>query len=146
MEEKGIVTEIEGITAHVKVERKSACEHCTMGTCKISSDGANLKAINEAGAKVGQTVRVAIKDLTYVSGSFFFYGVPTFALIAGALLGLGVFSDMFPDINPDSIAAVSGFVSMVLSLIVVKLWSRKAERKSVYQPVVVEILDNGGSS
>ena len=146
MEEVGIVTEIEGITAHILVERKSACEHCTVGTCKISSDGANLKAINEAGAKAGQKVRVAIKDLTYVSGSFFFYGVPTFALIAGALLGLGVFSGMFPDKDPEAVAAVSAFVCMALSLVVVKLWSRKAERKSVYQPVVVEVLDNGGSS
>ncbi len=146
MEEVGIVTEIEGITAHILVERKSACEHCTIGTCKISSDGANLKAINEASAKVGQKVRVAIKDYTYVSGSFFFYGVPTFALIAGGILGLAVFSEWFPGKDPEAVAAVSAFVCMVLSLLVVKLWSRSAERKSVYQPVVVEILDNGGSS
>ncbi len=73
-------------------------------------------------------------------------GLTALALIAGALLGLGVISSMFPGKDPEAVAAVSAFVCMVLSLGVVKLWSRKAERKSAYKPVVVEILDNGGSS
>jgi sigma-E factor negative regulatory protein RseC len=142
MEEVGIVTKIEGITAYITVERKSACEHCTAGTCKMSTNGANLEAINEAGAVVGQTVRVAIKDFTYMSGSLFFYGVPAMALMAGAILGLYVFSGMIPKADPEAVAAITSFVCLGLSLIIVKLWSRSAERKSVYQPVVVEVLES----
>ena len=146
MEEVGVVIKVDGITAHVSVERKTACEHCTAGTCSLTTEGAALEAINEAGAVVGQSVRVSIHGYTYVTGSMFFYGVPALALIAGALLGLEVLGSMFPGRDPEAVAAVSGFVSMALSLIVVKIWSRKAERKSAYQPVVVEVLDNGRSS
>ncbi len=146
MEEVGVVIKVDGITAHVSVERKTACEHCTAGTCSLTAGDARLEAINEAGAVAGQRVRVSLRDYTYVSGSLFFYGVPALALIAGALLGLGVFSEWFPGKDPEAVAAVSAFVCLALSLGVVKLWSRKAERKSAYQPVVVEILDNDGSS
>lgn len=146
MEEVGVVIKVDGITAHVSVERKTACEHCTAGTCSLTAEGARLEAINEAGAAVGQRVRVSLRSYIYVSGSLFFYGVPALALIAGALLGLGVFSDIFPGRDPEAVAAVSAFVCMMLSLVVVKIWSRKAERKNAYQPVVVEVLDNGRSS
>ncbi len=141
MEEVGVVTKIDGVTAHVSVERKSACEHCTAGTCSLTADGARIEALNEADAKVGQRVRVSIRGYTYVSGSIFFYGIPALALIVGALLGMQISGRWFPDHDPEAVTAVSAFVCMGLSFIIVKLWSRKAVRKSAYQPVVVEVLD-----
>ena len=108
MEEIGIVSSIDGPHAIVMVERKSACEHCTAGTCKTAGEQVSLEAINEAGAVLGQRVRVSIRGYTYVSGSMFFYGVPALALIAGALLGLGVCSEMLPGKDPEAVAAVSG--------------------------------------
>ena len=141
MEEVGVVTKVDGITAHVSVERKSACEHCTAGTCSLTADGARIEALNEAGAKVGQRVRVSIRGDVYVSGAAFFYGVPALALIVGALLGMEFFSGMFPGLDPEAVTAVSAFVFLGLSFVIVKLWSLRAERKSAYQPIVVEVLD-----
>ena len=90
MDEVGVVTKVEGVKAHVLVARKSACEHCTAGACRLSDDGAVIEALNEAGAAVGQRVRVNKREYTYVSASLFYYGVPAMALLAGAIAGLNV--------------------------------------------------------
>jgi len=141
MDETGVVTKVDGVTAHVLVEKKSACEHCTAGTCHLSGDKARIEAINEAGAKVGQLVRVHIRDYTYVAGSLFFYGIPALALLAGAIIGKEAIAGLFPGFDSDGISAITAFACLGLSLIIVKLWSRKAEKKTAYQPVVEEVLD-----
>ena len=141
MDETGVVTKVDGVTAYVLVEKKSACEHCTAGTCDLSGQGALIEAINEAGAQVGQRVRVHLRDYTYVSGSLFFYGIPALALIAGAILGKEFLASLFPGMDPEGVSAITAFSCMGLSLIVVKLWSRGAEKKTAYQPVVEEVLD-----
>jgi sigma-E factor negative regulatory protein RseC len=146
MDEVGVVTKVEGVRAHVSVARKSACEHCTAGTCRLSDDGAEIEALNKAGATVGQRVRVNIREYTYVSGSLFYYGVPAMALLAGALVGLNVLSGWFPGLDPEGVAAAAGFASMGLSLVLVKLWSRRAERKSAYQPIVAEVIETHSNS
>ena len=142
MEETGVVSRIEGVNAYVSVVRKGACEHCTAGTCDISGETVSIEAINEAGARVGQKVRVQMKALAYIKGSLLFYGIPAFSLIVGAVLGREVIAVRFPGVDPDGVSAITAFALMALSFVAVKVMTRKAEKSVRYQPVVDEILDD----
>jgi len=142
MEEIGVVSRLEGIMALVSVERKGACEHCTAGTCDISGETVSIEAVNEAGALVGQRVRVQFKALAYVKGSLLFYGVPALCLIIGAVAGREFLADRFQGADPDGVAAVSAFFLFALSFLLVRVVLRRAEKSVRYQPVVQEILDD----
>ena len=142
MEEIGVVTKTEGINAWVTVTRKSACEHCTAGTCDISGETVSLEAINEAGAVVGQRVRVQFKALAYVKGSLLFYGLPALSLIIGAVVGREFLAALFEGANPDAVAAISAFALFALSFLLVRVIVRRAEKSVRYQPVVDKILDD----
>lgn len=142
MEETGVVKGVEGPFARVAVAKKSICDRCTAGTCHLTDEGAELDAINEAGAKVGQKVRVVLKPYSYLKGSLIVYGLPAAALVLGAVLGKEVFSRYMPGMSPDTVSAIFAFSAFVLSFIFVKLWSMRAEKKVEYKPVIEEILED----
>lgn len=140
MEETGIVKSVDGITAIVSVERKSACEECRAG-CKITDSGAEIEAVNRAKAKVGQKVRIELKPFSYLKGSMLVYGLPALALVIGAVVGKEFFSRYFMGLDPDIISAIFGFGAFVLSFALVKLWSLRMEKKIEYKPVIEEIIE-----
>ena len=141
MEEIGIVKSIEGPLSTVVVEKKSMCEHCTAGTCHITEGGAELEALNEAGAMVGQKVRVELRSSSYLKGSMMVYGLPALALVAGAIVGKEMVGSRLWGLDPDLVSAIFAFGAFALSFVLVKLWSMGAEKKTVYRPVIKEILD-----
>jgi sigma-E factor negative regulatory protein RseC len=142
MEENGVVTSVEGPMAKVLVERKSACDKCSVGTCTVTGEGAELEALNNARAEVGQKVKVVLKPYTYLKGSMLLYGLPALALIIGAVLGKEYFSRWFEGADPDGVSAMFAFGFFALSLLVVKLWSRRVGKKVQYKPVIEEIIVN----
>lgn len=135
-----MVTSVEGPMARVLVERKSACDKCSAGTCTLTGEGAELEALNDARAEVGQKVKVALKPYTYLKGTMMLYGLPALALVVGAVLGKEYFSGWFEGTDPDGVSAISAFGFFALSLLVVKLWSKRAEKKVQYKPVIEEII------
>ncbi len=140
MEEIGIVKSTHGVIATVSVERKSACEQCAAG-CKITDSGAEIEAVNQAKARVGQRVRVELKPYSYLKGSMLVYGFPAMALVLGAVAGKGFFSRFFPGIDPDIVSAIFGFGAFIVSFVVVKIWSTRLEKKMEYKPVIEEIIE-----
>lgn len=140
MDEIGIVKNLSGAIAIVSVERKSACDTCKAG-CKVTDSGAEIEAINEARAAVGQKVRVAMKPYLYLKGSVIVYGIPALALIIGAVIGKEFLSGFFKNTDSDIVSAISGFALFALSFIIVKLWSSSLEKKTEYKAVIAEILE-----
>ncbi len=127
IEETGVVTVTEGITARVKVQKRGACEGCTAtGVCETSDDGMEINALNPVQAKVGQTVKVNIKPQSYLMGTMMVYGFPMIALIAGAIIGKNIGEKYFSGFDSDIIAAFLGFASLFITFLFVKNWSRKA--------------------
>lgn len=142
MDEIGIVKSVEGFTAKVIVERKSVCDQCAAGVCKVTEGGAEIDALNPIKAHVGQKVRVVMKPYTYLKGSFIVYGVPALALIIGAILGKEIFSHQFKDMDPDIVSAIFGFGALILALIGIKIWSGREAKKTESRPVIEEIISN----
>jgi sigma-E factor negative regulatory protein RseC len=140
MEEQGVVKSIEGVYATVLVARKSACDQCKAGTCHVSGEGAEIEALNKAQAQVGQTVRVVMQPYTYLKGSLMVYGMPALGLILGAVLGKEYLSPYFPGRDPDGVSAVAAFAAFALCLLLVKIWSARAEKKVELKPVIEEVV------
>ncbi|MDI6800649.1 MAG: SoxR reducing system RseC family protein [Thermodesulfovibrionales bacterium] len=141
MEETGVVKEIIGPKAIVIVQTKSACDSCPGGSiCKATGDEAQIEAINEVNACVGDMVRVAFKPYTYLKGSAVIYGIPALMLIIGAVIGKEYLSKIFKVADPDILSAAGGFGLFIISFIVIKIWMKGREGKKEYMPVIEEII------
>ncbi|MCX7794161.1 MAG: SoxR reducing system RseC family protein [Thermodesulfovibrionales bacterium] len=141
MEETGLVVKIEGDRAYVSVDRKSACEACPAGSvCKTTDEGAIIEAINEAKANIGDRVRVSFKAFSYLKGSIIVYGIPALCLIAGAIIGKELLKNL-SGLDPELLSAIGGLGAFGISFIIIKLLSKRMEKKKEYIPVVESILD-----
>ena len=142
LEETGIVTRVDGNMAMVLVQKKSACDGCSVeGACKATPEGMEIEALNAVHAKVGQRVKILMTPGEYLKGTIIVYGVPLIVFIAGAIFGKNIGEKYFTDMNSDIIAAITGFVSLFLSLAAARIWSRKMESKAEYKPVIEEIIE-----
>jgi sigma-E factor negative regulatory protein RseC len=142
MQEIGIVKSIEGSTARVMISREgSPCENCTQDTCTIPEKGIETEAINIAGAKVGQKVKVAMTSYTYYKGALLIYVLPVVALIGGAILG-NIYLPAHVNVNDtDLLAVLGGFSAFIVSLLVVKIIISKINKKTAYQSVIESIME-----
>ena len=141
-DEIGIVTEVEGVTAKVVVQKRGTCDGCAAeGTCESTEAGMEIEALNPVNAKAGQTVRVSVKPQAYLKESILVYGMPLVFFIAGSIAGKIIGQEYLPGINSDLAAAAAGFAALALSILIVKLWSRKAESRAEYRPFIEEIVE-----
>lgn len=139
VEEIGTVKSVNGAMATVEVVRKSMCDGCT-AACREEDQCMEIDALNEAGARVGQTVKVSVKTLTYLKGTMIVYGLPALALVLGAVFGKNVMSWLFPHADPDILSAIFGFGAFAVSFAAVKIWTGVSSRKNESRPVIEEIL------
>jgi positive regulator of sigma E activity len=141
IEEIGIVSEVHGTSAKVRVQKRGTCDGCmASGVCESSENGMEIEAVNPVNAEKGQTVRVFIKPQVYLKGTIYVYGLPLAAFIAGVVLGKNIGEAYFSELNSDLVSAGTGFVLLALSFFIVRLWSKKAESKAEYKPVIEEIV------
>jgi len=141
MEETGIVISTQGIMAKVLIQRRGACEGCAVaGTCKPSGEIAELEAFNPIKAKVGETVRIAMRPQLYLKTSLIVYGLPAATLIGGAILGKKIGELYFKGMDSDIMAAIFGFVAFAISFLAIKFWVGKMGKKEEYRPVIEEVI------
>ncbi len=142
IEETGIVIKTDGITATVAVQKRGACEGCAAkGVCETTDAGMEVEALNPVHAKVGQTVEVSIKPRTYLKGSIIVYGFPLIAFVAGVIAGKDIGERYFKGIDSDIISVVLGFALLIISFLIIKVWSRQVESKEEYKPVIEKIIE-----
>ncbi len=141
MEEIGVVKSVEGVIARVVVERKSICDKCTEGKCLLTEGGAIIEAFNQVKAKEGQRVRVVFRPYSYLKGSVLIYGIPALALIIGAIIGREILSKFINTLDPDLLSAIGGFSLLIITFAIVRVITRRMEKKVEYKPVVEEILE-----
>jgi len=146
IEETGVVIKTEGVTATVRVHKRGACEGCAArGVCEPSEEGMEIEALNPVQAQVGQTVEVSIAPQTYLKSAIYVYGLPLIVLIAGAIIGKNIGDLYIKGIDSDLIAAIVGFGGFFITFLLVRAWSRRAETRPEYKPVIEKIIEEGGS-
>jgi sigma-E factor negative regulatory protein RseC len=139
--EQGIVLRIDADAAWVKTVRTSACEGCTAkGTCHTTEDGQDMevKAINSAGASVGDRIVLSFETASLLKATFLIYIFPIILLIAGAALGQALAP--FIEFSPSAVSVLLGFAFFFTALFIVKTRANKMAKKNAYQPKITKIV------
>src|ERR1051325_412477 len=146
IEEHAVVVGIEEDVAMLEVVRRTPCGLCgqTRG-CGISLWGRlfghkpNIfRAINEVGAKVGDSVIVGIAEQALLTSALTVYGVPLLTLLAGALLAGVIFpGDGLEISHADRNAVIGAVVGLVLGLLWVKGHVAGRSLNAHYRPVIL---------
>ena len=142
IEETGIVTKVDGVIARVAVQKRGTCEGCAAkGVCETTDTGMEIEALNPLQARVGQTFEVSLRPQAYLKGTILVYGFPLVAFISGVILGKNIGEKYFREINSDILSVVLGFSALIISFLIVKVWSKKVETKAEYKPVIEKIIE-----
>ncbi len=141
--EEGIVVESCGDRARIRVERGSACKHCSArALCRpFGETFSRLEAANLIGAAQGQRVIVAIEPTRLVKNSLLLYGIPVAALIVGAISGSYIGRVWIEGNGTDIGAIIGAGLFLVLALVVTHALDRIAARNVESLPKIVEVVD-----
>jgi sigma-E factor negative regulatory protein RseC len=139
--EQGIVIKTNSRAAWVKTVKSGNCAGCSArGSCHAmgGEDEMAVKAINEAGARVGDQIVLSIKTSSLLKATFLLYVFPILLLIIGAAVG----QEMAPkfDFNPSGLSAIMGFTFFFAALLIIKTTANKLARKNEYRPKIIKIL------
>lgn len=122
----------------------SACGAChAKGACSESLFGGSttrtVRAVNSAGARVGDVVSLEVAPRTVLASAAVLYAIPTAALLAGAALGTTVGPRLL-GLGVD--ASVGLFLGTFLlgALVCVRWLGRRLERRPSFQVRIAEVL------
>ena len=135
--EQGVILSTEGKIAHIRVGRHEECSGC--GACP-SARHVMIDAVNPLGAVKGQRVSFEFREEQMLLGAFVVFLLPLLSAGMGAFFGweIAILQGMAEYEASFSIAGAA--MAFLVSLIVVKLFDRKAARDKRKKPVIVEIL------
>ncbi len=139
--EQGIVLRTDSESAWVKTTRSSACEGCTArGSCHTLGSGQEMevKALNPAGARVGDRIVLSFETGSLLKATFLIYVFPIIFLIAGAAIGQ-LLSPLI-GVSPSTLSVLLGFTSFFSALFIMKARANKMAKKKAYQPKITKIL------
>lgn len=142
--EQGIVVRLGVETAWIKTTRTSACETCAAkSSCRTLGGGKEMEveAINEAGAKIGDTVTVGFKSSSLLKLTFFIYIFPILCMVVGAVIGQQFAVSMSYDAS--ILSAVFGLLFFGVAFLFVRSKGNRLSKKEQYRPKIIRILKHG---
>jgi sigma-E factor negative regulatory protein RseC len=142
-QEKGLVTSItEDGWAQVETDRNDACSHCS--SCRVSfgcNSETTIKAINRAGAGVGDLVSIHLSSGTIMKSAAILYLIPVAGLILGAFLGEGLSTRLA--MSETSAIALLSLAGFILGFIITVLISRWMSGRRTLSPIITRIIRRG---
>ena len=131
MQQTGIVQKLQHNIAEVKITRSSACgESCaSCGLCPGRE--AQVFAINDINAAVGDTVIIDMADGKVLGAAFLVYIVPLIMMIIGYFSGHAFFNSVIAGI-------ITGFLFMAAAFTTIICIDKKIKRK--YTPHIIRIV------
>jgi sigma-E factor negative regulatory protein RseC len=139
--EEGVVLRTDSGAAWVKTVRSSACEGCTARESCHSMGGERdreVKAINTAGARVGDRITLSFETASLLKATFLIYVFPIILLIVGAAIGQ-VLAPLI-ELGPSVLSVLLGFAFFFAALFIIKVRANKMAQKNDYQPRITKIL------
>ncbi|MEW6670678.1 MAG: SoxR reducing system RseC family protein [Thermodesulfobacteriota bacterium] len=127
--------------ARVITERTGTCSSCqTTQNCHSCLTHAQIetRAVNAAGARVGDLVTVSIKTETLLKSAAVLYLVPVLGLLAGALFGPVVGKPLC--LSETVASPLFGFVGFSLGFVLVFFYSRKMSVQNRLSPIIVQVI------
>jgi sigma-E factor negative regulatory protein RseC len=144
MREEGVVRSIAGGMAVVESVASDACASCgARGAChSLGGERARMvTARNQAGAREGDRVLLAIPRRSALGAGFLVYLGPVLATIAGAALGKRLFQDWGGD--PQAGAIVLALAFLAGSWLALRWLSPRLARRKGFTVRIVRVLQKG---
>jgi len=140
-EQATVISVKEDGMADVLTERSDACGHCSAShCCSAFGAGSNkmvTRALNKAGARVGDTVIVSLRSGLVVKSAAIVYLLPIVGFISGAAAGASVYHGLG---IPETIAAVLfGFGGLAVGFLITIFLSRLTEVQSALTPEITKV-------
>ena len=144
-EEKGLVASIgENGWAQVVADRRDACGDCGASGCCASLGGGTkmvIKAMNRAGAGIGDLVSISLKSGTVVQSAAIFYLIPLIGFIFGAAIGTS--SSMGLPISETAGGILFSFAGLAVGFVITAIITRWLSAKRAYTPVITRVIRSG---
>lgn len=135
----GLVKAIQGSMAVAVTSREEACKHCkARGSCEMlggSGAKAEVKALNTAGAEVGDTVTISLNSSSLLKASFFIYMVPILALIGGIISGF-LLAKVLP-LKKELVVGTMALLGMVASFVWLKQKAKQLAKRREFIPEII---------
>ena len=134
MEQIGEVVELHGKKALVRIQRTSACgENCAQceGGCKPTSS--IVEATNGIYAKVGDTVKIQMNSLAFMSLAFIGYILPIIICI-GTYFAVNAITDNIV------IADISAIGALIFVLVLFYIIDKIPKKSTVFSTRIIKIL------
>lgn len=140
--EEGVVIKLEGdTTAWIKTNRSASCKSCaSSGACGVLGGGNDMevKAVNSAGAQIGDRVVLRFKTGSLLKVVFLLYILPILCLLLGAVIGQEIALSF--DMNVSAASPVSGFLFFFVSVWFARSRGNRLSKKKEYQPEIIRIV------
>jgi sigma-E factor negative regulatory protein RseC len=142
MKEKGVIEEVVGEKATIRVMKTGACAGCLeKSSCHMRLGGEKpiiIDVDNHLGAKAGDFVELAIPTRNLLKLSFAVYVLPVLAFVLAAVIG----SEWghLAHLSPDVASIVFGGSVLLVSFLLLKRLDRSIRRKGQYYPRMTRIV------
>lgn len=144
-QEEGLVASIsENGWAQVVADRRDACGDCGASGCCAFLGGSSkmvIKAMNRAGAGIGDLVSITLKSGTVIQSAAIFYLIPLVGLIFGAALGST--SNLGLPISETTATILFCFAGLAFGFLITALLTRWLATKQAFTPVITRVIKSG---
>lgn len=132
---EGRVQKIKGGYSYVSITKSAECEGCK--ACNFGRDNTmSLPAVDELGCAIGDKVLVQMPEKRIIGASVYMYGIPLLLMLIAAFIG-NIFSQ--------TVAIISAFAALFVSVAVVWFIDKRYRRKKDFMPLIIKIInDNEG--
>jgi sigma-E factor negative regulatory protein RseC len=141
-QEMGRVTQAgEDGWATVMTQRKDACHSCEASQfchALTGCDKLETRALNKAGADVGDLVTIHLSSHTLLKGAVVLYLIPVLGFLAGAAAGSGFSRQL--GIGETGAAIFFGLAGLVLGFIITAMISKRMSASNRLTPEITHIV------
>jgi len=123
-----------GEEAVVRMSSSSACAKC--GGCLMGGGGgvAEVRAVNQCGAREGDDVELEMGASGVIWASFLVFIVPVLSIMAGYFLGHGLFGSEIPAIS-------LSIAFLAISFLFLWVYDRRLRKKRACNARIVKVLN-----
>ena len=132
MRESGIVTQIDGKYAIVKVDKKDECSKCGMCLFPKNASSIDFRAKNKLGAEVGDKVIIENKENTKLLGAILAFLVPLVLMGLSAVITYTV-------IGKEIYMLILSVISIVLWYTILAIIDKRLKNSVKFSPEIIAI-------
>ena len=135
-EQQGIVIEVKGKIAIVKLVRHGDCENC--GTC-AGSNAALIEMNNQVGAVKGEKIAFEPVQNGMLKAAFIVFWLPIISIFLGSQFGLWLSRQL----NSSAIAyqILGGITALILSLLIIIFYEKRVRNNLNRLPRITKVFN-----